>query len=83
MELLRDEDLLQQVVRVAGLIPAETSDADRPAEIERAVRKLSRGLEVESLKKSNLIQVRYKDTSPERAARILTALSTLYVQPHT
>ncbi len=35
------------------------------------------------MKKSNLIQVSYTDTSPERAARILTALSTLYVQRHT
>jgi uncharacterized protein involved in exopolysaccharide biosynthesis len=34
------------------------------------------------LKKSNLIQVSYKDTDPERAARILSALSTLYVQRH-
>jgi uncharacterized protein involved in exopolysaccharide biosynthesis len=59
VELLRDEDLLKQVARVAELIPAETRDGDRPAEIENAVRKLARGLEVESLKKSNLIQVRY------------------------
>jgi uncharacterized protein involved in exopolysaccharide biosynthesis len=47
------------------------------------VHKLSRRLDVEALKKSNLIQVSYKDTSPERAARILAALSTLYVQRHT
>ncbi len=82
VELLRDEDLLKEVVRVAGLIPGETRDAERPAEIEHAVRKLTRGLEVESLKKSNLIQVRYKDSDPERAARILEALSSLYVRRH-
>ncbi len=82
VELLRDEDLLKQVVTVAGLIPMETNEARQPAEIEQAVRKLSRGLEVESLKKSNLIQVRYKDRDPERAARILAALSTLYMRRH-
>jgi uncharacterized protein involved in exopolysaccharide biosynthesis len=68
---------------MARLVPANTLDADREAEIERAVRKLSRRLNVEALKKSNIIQVSYKDTSPERAACILAALSTLYVQRHT
>src|SRR5580698_8663576 len=83
VELLRDEDLLKQVVKTAGLIPADTPDSKRPAEIAHAVRKLARRLDVESLKKSNLIQVSYKDTSPERAARVLSALSSLYVQRHT
>src|SRR5271157_1257947 len=82
VELLRDEDLLKQVVKMAGLVPADTPDSDRPAAIEHAVRKLARTLDVEALKKSNLIQVRYKDTNPERAARILSALSAVYVQRH-
>ena len=83
VDLLRDEDLLKQVVEMAGLVPTNTRDLERPAEIERAVRKLARRLDVEALKKSNLIQVSYKDTNPERAARILSALSTLYVRRHT
>src|SRR5271170_2392039 len=83
VELLRDEDLMKQVVELARLVPADTPDSERPAAIEHLVRKLSRRLDVEALKKSNLIQVRYSDTSPERAARVLAALSTLYVQRHT
>jgi uncharacterized protein involved in exopolysaccharide biosynthesis len=83
VELLRDDDLLKQVVGMARLVPADTSASERPSEIERAVRKLGRRLDVEALKKSNLIQVGYKDSSPERAARVLSALSTLYVQRHT
>ena len=83
VELLRDEDLLKQVVEMAGLVPADTPNIERPAAIEHAVRKLAHGLDVEALKKSNLIQVRYKDTSPERAARTLSTLSTLYVHRHT
>ncbi len=83
VELLSDEDLLKQVVKMAGLLPADTPEIDRPAEIEHAVHKLMRRLDVEAVKKSNLIQVSYKDTSPERAARILAALSTLYVRRHT
>jgi len=82
VELLSDEDLLKQVVKMVELVPADTPDSERPAEIEHAVRKLSRRLDVEALKKSNLIQVSYKDTDPERAARILSALSTVYVRRH-
>ena len=83
VELLRDEDLLKQVVTMAGLIPADTLNASAQSAIEHAARKLGRRLDVDALKKSNLIQVSYKDTSPERAARVLAALSTLYVQKHT
>lgn len=83
VELLRDDDLLKQVVKVAELVSPETPDRNRAAEVERAVRELTRRLDVEALKKSNLIQVRYKDTDPERAARVLSALSTLYVRRHT
>jgi uncharacterized protein involved in exopolysaccharide biosynthesis len=83
VELLRDEDLMKQVVKMAALIPASTPALNRPAEIEHEARKLTRRLDVEALKKSDLIQVSYKDTSPERAARVLAALSTLYVRKHT
>jgi uncharacterized protein involved in exopolysaccharide biosynthesis len=83
VELLRDQDLLKQVVQMAALVPAGTSESKRPAEVERAVRKLAQCLSVEALKKSNIIQVSYRDTDPERAARILAALSTLYVRKHT
>jgi len=83
VELLRDKDLLKQVVIVAGVVPADTPDSERPAKIEQAVRKVAQRLDVAAVKKSDLIQVSYKDTSPERAARILSALSTIYVRRHT
>jgi len=57
VELLRDDDLLKQVVRTSGLVPANTTDRELPAETERAVRKLACLLTVEGLKKSNLIHV--------------------------
>jgi len=83
VELLRDHDLLKRVVKMAGLVPADCPESKRPSEVEHAVRRLARRLDVEALKKSNLIQVSYKDTSPERAARVLSALSALYVKRHT
>jgi uncharacterized protein involved in exopolysaccharide biosynthesis len=83
VELLRDDDLLKQVVKLVQIVPPDMPEPERASEIERAARRLSRQLDVDALKKSNLIDVTYKDTSPERAARILAALSSLYVQRHT
>jgi len=83
VELLRDEDLLKQVVVMAGLVPPGIPRSDRPAEIEHAVRRFSRRLDVDVLKKSNVIQVSYTDTDPDRAARVLTALSAVYIKKHT
>jgi uncharacterized protein involved in exopolysaccharide biosynthesis len=82
-ELLRDEDLLKEVVQRAGLVQPGTGDRRRETEIESAARKLATRLSVETLKKSNLIQVSYRDTDADRAARVLRVLSTLYVQRHT
>jgi len=83
VELLRDEDLLKQVVTMAGLIPADIPAYERESEIEHTARKVGRRLNVEAVKKSNLIQVSYKDTDAQRGARILTALSMAYVDKHT
>jgi len=83
VELLRDEDLLKQVVVMAELIPPDTPNSERQAEIEHAARKVGRRLDVEALKKANLIQVTYMDTDPERGARILAALSRAYMDRHT
>jgi len=79
VELLRDEDLLKQVVQTSGLVPAETTGR---AKVELAVRKLARALVVEAAKKSNLIRVRYRAQDPELAAAVLAALSRAYVQKH-
>lgn len=83
VELLRDPDLLKQVVQMAELVPAGTAESKRPAEVERAARQLAQRLSVEAVKKSSLIQVGYRDTDPGRAARILATLSALYVRMHT
>ncbi len=83
VELLRDEDLLKQVASAAGLIPSGTPPEQRPAEIEHAARQLARRLDVDALKKSNLVQVSYKDRDPRRGARVLNALADAYVAKHT
>ena len=82
VELLKDEDLLRNVVLSAGLIDPTTKQTDLPAAIEHAVRKLSRRLDVEALKKSNLIQVSYRDSDANRAERTLSSLANAYMQKH-
>ncbi len=81
--LLKDEDLLRSVALSAGLIDPSTKQADLAAELERAVRKLTRRLDVEGLRKSNLIQVSYKDSDAQRSERILASLSKAYIHKHT
>lgn len=81
-ELLRDDDLLRRVVQTAGIISPNTEDKDTAVEVERAVRKLARGLEVEPLRRSNLIEVRYSASSPEKASHVLSALSSAYIEKH-
>ena len=83
VELLRDEDLLKQVVIAAKLVPAGLTDSERAIEIEDTLRKVQHRLDIEGIKKSNLIMVTYKDSDPERAARILSALSNRYILKHT
>jgi len=78
VELLRDEDLLRQVVWESGLVPAGST----PAVTERAVRKLGRALGVEPVRKSNLIQVHYRAADPQQTAQVLAVLSRVYVRKH-
>jgi uncharacterized protein involved in exopolysaccharide biosynthesis len=79
VELLRDESLLKEAVFAAQFVPAEASSR----KVEKEVREVSRNLRVEPLRKSNLIQASYRSTSPSRAARLLTAMTAVYLQRHT
>lgn len=50
---------------------------------ERAVRKLAKKLNVETgTTKSNLIEVSYKSRDPEKAAAVMKALATFYIEKH-
>lgn len=81
-ELLRDENLLRQVVSAAGLVPGTADKQNREADIERSVRKLAARLEVEPVRRSNLIDVRYRSTNPGKAAKVLNVLATAYLHKH-
>jgi uncharacterized protein involved in exopolysaccharide biosynthesis len=82
VELLRDEGLLKQVVVQCGLVAPGDVIAGRSQSVERAVRKLARTLNVEPLRKSNLIQIRYQAAGAQEAANVLSTLSTFYLRKH-
>ena len=84
VELLRSRDLLENVVKACGLAPSANRQNDREQSVSlaRAVRNLEKKLQVEPLKKTNLINVTYQSQDPELAARVLNTLSSLYLEKH-
>lgn len=84
VELLRSRDLLENVVKACGLAPSANGQNDREQSVSlaRAVRNLEKKLQVEPLKKTNLINVTYQSQDPELAARVLNTLSSLYLEKH-
>ncbi len=53
-----------------------------PTAIERAIRSVSEGLEVVSVKKSRVIKVTFRDSNPDRAAKLLNTLYQKYSDHH-
>lgn len=65
---------------VNPLITSPSAGADES--IPKAVRVLEKRLQVEPLKKTNLIAVTYRSTDPQLAARVLATLANLYLEKH-
>lgn len=83
MELLKSRDLLEQVVREVDLAePEKPGTPLTEQDIEKAVRKLEKDLDVSSVKKGNIISVNYASKSPETSAHVLKKLSELYLDKH-
>ena len=98
VELLKSRDLLEKVVTTCGLHelrsnsawsrlvsllePREALAPNEDLRISRAVRKLEKTLQVEPIKKSNLIRVSYESPDPQLAARVLTTLAGQYMGKH-
>jgi uncharacterized protein involved in exopolysaccharide biosynthesis len=84
VELLNSEDLLRQVVLSTGLVGnlSSADEAARNKQIARATFKLSKGLTIEPLRKSNVISVRYVTRDPQKAAEVLRALAAAYIEKH-
>src|ERR1017187_3645410 len=87
VELLRDDDVLRRVVRETGIGGRDWFHflrmGERNAErVERAARRLARKLQVEPVKKTNLITVSYAADDPQTAARGLQSVEKAYLEKH-
>jgi uncharacterized protein involved in exopolysaccharide biosynthesis len=96
VELLKSRDLLAQVAVATGLHKGdgsalrtrlkklgwgqETEEQDR--KIASAVQQLERKLDVQPLRKSNVIQVSYPSRDPALSAAVLTTLADRYRDKH-
>ncbi len=87
VELLKDDDVLRRVVEANNLAAHDWLRWLRPheepaARVERAAKRLGNRLNVESIKKTNLIAVSYDASDPQLAAQVLQSLSSMYLEKH-
>lgn len=83
VELLRDDEILETVVRNSGLAnPGAFRDEDEATRVARAAQRLRRRLEVASVRRTTLISVAYSSSDPIEAARVLRCLAAAYLQRH-
>jgi uncharacterized protein involved in exopolysaccharide biosynthesis len=87
VELLRDDEVLRRVVletRVGGrdwlhFLRLGEGNAER---VERAARRLAKKLQVEPIKKTNLIAISYAADDPQVAAKVLQSVAKAYLDKH-
>ncbi len=87
VELLKDGDVLRRVVEANDLAAHDwlrwlRPREDQAARVERAATRLARRLDVQPIKKSNLIAVSYDAPDPQVAAHVLQSLASVYLEKH-
>ncbi len=83
-ELLHDDEILRTVAQTAGVIAKPWYErflgGSEEVRLARSVRRLTRQLSVEPIRKTNLIQVDYSSSDPAHAAAVLHALAHAYLE---
>ena len=88
VELIESDDVLRDVVQATGLnTHFSLLDYLRPGmtpqqQTAEAIRRLQSDLNVEPVKKTNLIDVTYSSTDPQLAAAVLRSLNKYYLEKH-
>src|SRR5580692_765402 len=86
VELLRDDEVLRKVVEQTGTgrdwFHFLRMGEGRAQRVERAARRLGKKLEVEPVKKTNLIAISYAADDPQKAEKVLQAVATVYLEKH-
>jgi uncharacterized protein involved in exopolysaccharide biosynthesis len=88
VELLRDDEVLREVVEKNGLGGRDwlhflRLSEGREQRVERAARRLAKKLQVAPMKKTNLIAISYASDDPRQAAKVLQAVADAYLEKHT
>jgi uncharacterized protein involved in exopolysaccharide biosynthesis len=81
VELLNSQDLLRKVAVATGL-PSVYGTSNDDVGIAKAVRRLSKHLKAEPLRKTNVISVTYDSADPEQSARVLNSVASVYMEKH-
>jgi uncharacterized protein involved in exopolysaccharide biosynthesis len=88
VELIHSDDVLRKVVVACGLHRQKSflslvGRRDSPeARIAKAARKLKAELQVEPIKKTNVIQLSYSNKDPQLATKVLKTVDQVYIQKH-
>jgi len=91
LALLESRDLLEQVAVTCGLDSKPDFSLSRlwsPAHsakeeaLAKAVRNLANKLDIQVVKRSNVISIKYPSSDPQLAARVLQTLGQLYLKKH-
>ncbi len=83
VELLRSDDLLRKVVIAAGLQHRGWSifgHGDEGRNIDAAVRKLGKDLDIAPVRKADVITVSYQSSDPQLSAKVLDVLAVDYME---
>src|SRR5579862_30040 len=90
VELLQSEDVLREVVLAAGLQQQHNSlrhrvlgyflKEDEPTRIAKAIIRLRNELDIEPIRKSNIIRVTYASSDPRVAVHVLQDIDDAYVK---
>jgi uncharacterized protein involved in exopolysaccharide biosynthesis len=88
VELLRDEQILHQVVKASGLASErrpwfwESATENQEVQLARAVSRMENRLKVVPVRKTALIAVTYSSSDPAQAAQVLNTLASAYLERH-
>jgi len=87
MELVRDDDILREVVLKTGLAEqvswlSRLRNDTPEVRTQRAVQRLARRLDVLPVRKSRLITVAYSSRDPQLSAAVLQRLADAYIKKH-
>lgn len=84
VNLFRNQDVLTQVVESCGLAKLDGLGTEaRRTGVARAVQSLQSRIRATAIKQSNLIEVKFADRDPQRAAKVANALAEAYLNKHS